>query len=191
MHIEITGTVSVPIQTGPKKYEHTFYVLVEAASDCLLGLDFLEINKCDALFLENKLKIDTYTLVHFYSKQILFDEKQVYRVMALEKISIPPQHVMIVPGTILGWRVPQVVRFALFEPQDCFINSENRTTQDALLIFENGLVSITIATTKDEVLTIGKCKTLGLSQLVSRCLIQEVNRKKTKKYIKVHPKYDL
>ena len=52
MHIQFKGTVSVPIKIGPKMYEHTYYVLIEAASDCLLGLDFLETNKCDALFSE-------------------------------------------------------------------------------------------------------------------------------------------
>ena len=46
MPIQIKGIVSVPIKKGSKAYEHTFYVLIEAASDCLLGLDFLETNKC-------------------------------------------------------------------------------------------------------------------------------------------------
>ena len=95
MHIQIKGTVSVPIKIGPKKYEHTFYVLIEAASDCLLGLDFLETNKCDALFSEGRLKINRKILVPLYRKHFSFDEKQVFRVVALEKISIPPQHVMI------------------------------------------------------------------------------------------------
>ena len=102
MPIQIKGTVSVPIKIGSKTYEHTFYVLIEAASDCLLGLDFLETNNCGALFSERKLKIDKSTLVPLYRKQFSFDEKQVYRVVALEKVSIPPQHVMIVPGTIPG-----------------------------------------------------------------------------------------
>ena len=52
MPIQIKGTVSVPIKIGSKTYEHTFYVLIEAASDCLLGLDFRETNKCGALFSE-------------------------------------------------------------------------------------------------------------------------------------------
>ena len=91
--IQIKGTVSVPIKIGPKTYEHTFYVLIEAASDCLLGLDFLETNKCDALFSEGKLKIDRNILDPLYRKQFSFDENQVYRVVALEKVSIPPQHV--------------------------------------------------------------------------------------------------
>ena len=113
MPIQIKGTVSVPIKIGSKTYEHTFYVLIEAASDCLLGLDFLETNKCDALFSERKLKIDRNTLVPLYRKQFSFDEKQVYRVVALEKVSIPPQHVMIVPGTIPGWKAPPVARVAV------------------------------------------------------------------------------
>ena len=110
--IQIKGTVTAPIKTGPKMYEHTFYVLIEAASDCLLGLDFLEPNKCDALFSESKLKIDRNTLVPFCRKQFSFDGNQVYRVVALEKVSIPTQHVMIVPGTITGWKIPPVARVA-------------------------------------------------------------------------------
>ena len=94
MPIQIEGTVSVPIKIGPKTSEHIFYVLIEAASDCLLRLDFLETNKCDALISEGKLKIDRNTLVPLYRKQISFREKQVYRVVALERVSVPPQHVM-------------------------------------------------------------------------------------------------
>ena len=90
MPIQIKGTVSVPIKTGPKTYEHTFYVLIEAASDCLLGPDFLETDNCDALLSKDKLQIDRNTLVPLYKKQFSFDEKQVYRVLVLEEVSIPP-----------------------------------------------------------------------------------------------------
>ena len=99
---QIKGTVSVPIKIGPKKYEHTFYVLIEAASHCLLGHDFLKGNKCDAIFSESKLKIDRNTLVFFYRKHFSFLRKARYIVVAIEKVSIPPQHAMIVPGTIPG-----------------------------------------------------------------------------------------
>ena len=114
MPIQIKGTVSVSIKIGPKTYEHTYYVLIEAASDCLLGLDFLETNICDALFSEGKLKIDRNTLVLLCGR--------------------------------------------------CF----------------NG-----------EVLTIYKDTTVGSSQLVSDCLIQEINRKQMNNYNEVEPKYDL
>ena len=136
MPIQIKCTVSVPIKIGPKTYEHTFYVLIKAASDCLLGLDFLETNICGALFSEGKLKIDRNTLVPLHRKQFSFDEKQVYRVVLLEKVSIPPQHVMIVPGTIPGWKAPPVARVALSKPHERFIDNENQKAQDALFSFE-------------------------------------------------------
>ena len=66
MPIQNKGTVSIPIKTGPKIYAHTFYVSIEAASDCLMGLDFLEVNKCDALFSEGELKSDKNTLAPLY-----------------------------------------------------------------------------------------------------------------------------
>ena len=191
MPIQIKGTVSVPIRIASKTYEHTFYVSIEAASDCLLGLDFLETKKCDALFSEGKLKIDRNTLVPLYRKRFLFDEKQVYRVVALEKVSIPPQHVVIVPGTIPGWKAPPVARVALFEPHERFIDNENQVAQDALCSFEKGIVPITIANTIDEVLTIYRDTILGSSPLVSDRLIQEINQKSMKNYNEVDPKYDL
>ena len=160
MPIQIKGTVSVPIKIGPKTYEHTFYILIEAASDCLLGLVFLETNNCDALFSEGKLKIDRKTLVPLYRTQFSFDEKQVYRVVELEKVSIPPQHVMIVPGTNPGWKAPPVARVVLFEPHERFKYNENQMAQDALFSFEKGIVPITIANTNDDVLTICKDTTL-------------------------------
>ena len=77
MPIQNESRASVLIKTGPKTYEHTFYVLIEAASDCLLGLDFLLTNNCDALFSDSNLKIDRYILVPFYRQQFSSDEKQV------------------------------------------------------------------------------------------------------------------
>ena len=99
---------------------------------------------------------------------------------------------MFTPGTIPGRRTPPVARvaFALFEPSEHFINEENQIAQDELLSFEKVIVLITIANTKDGVLT--KCKdTFGSSQLVSDRLIQKVNQKQTKKYNEVDHKYDL
>ena len=111
--------------------------------------------------------------------------------MALEKVSIPPQHVLIVFGTILGWKAPPVARVVLFEPHERFIDNDNQIAQDALFSFEKGIVPITIANTNDEVLTISKDTTLGSSQLVSDRLIQEINQKQMKNYNEVDPKCDL
>ena len=180
MPIQIEGTISVPIKTGPKTYEHTFYDLIEAASDCLLGLDSLEINKYDAVFSEGKLKCDRNTLVPVYRKQLSFDEKQVYRVVAKEKVSLPPQHVMIVPDTIPGSKAPPVARVTFFKPHERFIDNETRLAQAAFFSFENKIVPIMIANTNDEVLTVYRDTTLGSSQLVSDRLIQGVNQKQNK-----------
>ena len=111
--------------------------------------------------------------------------------MALEKISIPPQHVMIVPGTFPGWKVPPVARVTLSEPNERFIVNESQIALDALFSFEKGLDPITIANTNDEVLTIYKDTTLGSSQLVSDRLMQEINQKQMKIYNELDPKYDL
>ena len=92
---------------------------------------------------------------------------------------------------IPGWKAPPVARVGLFEPQTRFIDNENQIAQDALISFEKGIVSITISNTNDEVLTIYKDTTLGLSQLVSDRLIQEIKPKQMKNYNKVEPKYDL
>ena len=136
MSIQIEGTVSVPFKEGPKKYEHTFYVLIDATADCLLGLDFLQTKNWDALSSELKLKFDRNTLVPRYRKQVLFDEKQIKRVVPLEKSSTPSQHVKIVPGTIPGGKTTPVARVALFEPHECLINNENQIAQDALFSSE-------------------------------------------------------
>ena len=137
------------------------------------------------------MKIDENTSVPFYRKEFSFDEKQVHRVVALEKISIPPQHVMIVLGTNPGWKVPPVPRVALLESHERFINNEKCLAQDPLFDFEEGIVPITVAKTNDDVLTSYKDITLGSSQQVSHRLVQEVNQKQAKNYNEADPKYDL
>ena len=76
MPIQIKGAVSVPVKIGSKAYEHTFYVLIEAASDCLVGLDFLETNNWDELFSASKLKVDRNTLVPLYKNNFRSTKKK-------------------------------------------------------------------------------------------------------------------
>ena len=192
MPIQIKDTVvSVPIKIGSKTYENTFYVLIEAASQCLPGLNFFGTNNCDALFSEGKLKTDKNTFVLLYRRELSFDEKKVYRAVALEKISIPPQHVMIVLGTIPGWKAPPVARVASLNRTSASLIMKVNLDRMHCSVLKEGIFLITIANTKDEVSTIYKHKTMGLSQLVSDRLIQEVNEKQIKDYNTVDPKYDL
>ena len=87
---------------------------------------------------------------------------------------------MIVPGTIPGWKAPPVPRVALLEPHEGFINNENQIAQETLFSFEKGIVSITIANTNGDFLTLFRITTLGPSQLVSDLLIVKINQKQTK-----------
>ena len=138
------------------------------------------------------MKTDRNTPVPLSRKQFSLDQMQVFRKVALEKVSIPPQHVMIVPGTIPGWKAPPVVKVVLFELHERFINNEKQIAEDALFSFEKGIVRITIANNDDDVSTILRDTTLGSSQLVSDRLIQEVNHKQVKKnYNEADPNYDL
>ena len=55
--IETRGTVNLRVQIAEKVFDHTFHVLVKSESDCLIGLDFLEVHKCDPMFSKKKLLI--------------------------------------------------------------------------------------------------------------------------------------
>ena len=88
------------------------------------------------------IHIDTPVLL--YRKQVLFNKKQVIGKVALEEVSIPPQHVMNIPGTIQVWKTPPVAIVALFEPHEQITDNENQTAQDALFAFEKAIVPITI-----------------------------------------------
>ena len=164
--------------------------MIEATSDCLLGHDFLQTIICDKIFSEGKLKNDGKTLVPFYGKEFSFDEKQVFREVAIEKVSNPQHHLMIAPGMIPGQKAPPMARVALFEHHELFKNNENQVAQDALSRLEKGIIPITISNTIDEVLKIYKNTTLGLSQLVSDRLIHEMNQKQTRNCNEVDPEYD-
>ena len=64
--------------------------------------------------------------------------------MAVDKVSIPPQHVMIAPGTIPGWKATPLARVALFQQHGRFVNNEKHTAQDEMFSLEKGIVPITI-----------------------------------------------
>ena len=53
MPIQFNGRVATAIQIGPKTYEPTIYVLIEAASIFLLGFNFPGTSNCDGFFLKN------------------------------------------------------------------------------------------------------------------------------------------
>ena len=54
--IPFLGTVTLPISLASNRYQQQFFVLKSSEADCLLGLDFLEDNHCDALFSSMQLR---------------------------------------------------------------------------------------------------------------------------------------
>ena len=104
--IEVKGVVRVPVVIGPKSYEHDFCVLDKSEADCLLGLDFLETNKCDPLFCM-KLKLDSNSFVPLYHKKFDYGHDNVFRVISTETLSVPPGHTRIIPAHIANWNNPQ------------------------------------------------------------------------------------
>ena len=84
-----------------------------------------------------------------------------------------------------------IVPITIANTNDMYIDNEKQLAHDALFSFEKGIAPITIANTIDEVLAIYIDTTLGLSQLVSDRLIQEINQKEMKNINEVDPKYEL
>ena len=122
-------------------------------------------------------------------QRVFLRRKTIYRVV--ERVSIPPQHGTIAPGTISGSKAQPVAKVVLFEPDECFINNENQISKHALYILETGKVLIAIANTDYEVLTTYKETTMGPNQLVSDRLTQELYKIQVKEYNGADPEYDL
>ena len=98
--IEVKGVVRVTVVIGQKPYEHDFCVFDKSEADCLLGLDFLEKNKCDPLFSCMKLQLDSNSFVPLYHKQFEYGHDNVFRVISTETLSVPPGHTRIIPAHI-------------------------------------------------------------------------------------------
>ena len=82
--IAVKGVIRVPVRIGTKQYVHEFRVLENSEADCLLGLDFLETNKCDPLFSQMKLRLDSTQSVPMYHKPLSSPVMQCFE-------SLPPK----------------------------------------------------------------------------------------------------
>ena len=66
---ETRGPVNLPVQFAEKVFDHTFLLLFKSVSDCLIGLNFLEVYKCDPMFSKKKLLICDSVSVPLYHKK--------------------------------------------------------------------------------------------------------------------------
>ena len=174
--IEVKSVVRLPVVIGPKSYEHDFCVLDKSEADCLLGLDFLETNKCDPLFSCMKLKLDSNSFVPLYHKQFEYDHDNVCRVISTETLSVPPGHTRIIPAHIPNWKRPPIQVCALFEPRDKFEPKNDVSAQNVLFDFTEEVIPIAIDNKTEEEITIYKNTTLGFSEIVPETVINNISK---------------
>ena len=109
-----SGTVCLPINIGPKHYEHEFHVLIDSEADCFVGLDFLRAHERDPLFAKDLLRLASKNYVPLYKRKLNHEVITVFRAIATETVSVPAGHAMVLPARI------QKVKGLLTEMPDLF-----------------------------------------------------------------------
>ena len=174
--IEVKGVVRLPVVIGPKSYEHDFCVLDKSEADCLLGLDFLERNKCDPLFSCMKLKLDSNSFLPLYHKKFDYGHDNVFRVISTETLSVPPGRTRILPAHIPNWKRPPIQVCALFEPKDKFVPNNEVSAPHVLFDFTEEVIPIAIDNKTAEEITIYKNTTLGFSEIIPEAVINNISK---------------
>ena len=119
--IPVSGAVTLPIALASNRYQQQFFVLKSSEADCLLGLDFLEDNHCDALFSSMQLRFpNSQTDPFFRSRKARSDPflEQV-KVIAREITFIPARHEAVILGELLTQSFPENPE-GIFEPSPAF-----------------------------------------------------------------------
>ena len=159
--IEVKGVVRVPVVIGLKLYEHDFFVLDKSEADCLVGLDFLETNKCDPLFFCMKLQLDSNNFVPLYHREYEYGHDNVFRVISTETLSIPAGHTRIISAHTPNWKRPPLQVYVLFEPKVKFEPNNEVTAHNIFFDFTGEVIPIAIDNKTEEEITIYKNTTLG------------------------------
>ena len=87
--IKIEGTVSVPITISGVTLQHNFIVAEQITAEAILGLDFLEVNKCVLDLAGGKLQITDQTV--YLIPQPSNRNVQYAKVTMMENLTIPPR----------------------------------------------------------------------------------------------------
>ena len=64
--IKVKGKVTVEMKIASMTFRHAFLVLEASEAECLLGVDFLETQKCDPMFSEMKLHLNRDTSANLF-----------------------------------------------------------------------------------------------------------------------------
>ena len=149
-----------------KHHEHEFHVLENTETDCLLGLDFLESNRCDPLFSRMELRLDPSHSVRMYHKTFDYHSKTVFRVVATETTLVRARHTRILPAHIPNWKRPPVNLNVVFEPQSKFSTVNEFSVPNILFNYSEEGIPIALENKADIDVTIYKNTTLGFSEVI-------------------------
>ena len=174
--IEVKGVVRVPVVIGPKSYEHDFCVLDKSEADCLLGLVFLETDKCDPLFSCVKLKLGSNCFVPLYHKQFEYGHDNVFRVIATETLSVPPGHTRISLSHIPNWKRPPIQVCALFQPKDKFEPNNEVSAPNVHFDLTEEVIPIAIDYKTEVKIKIYKNTTIRYSEIVPEAVINNISK---------------
>ena len=99
----VSGTVTLPILPDSNRYQQQFFVPRSSEINCLLGLEFLEDNHCDALFSSMQLRFpQSQTVPLFHSRKTLSDPSpEQAKVTVRETTFIPAGHEAVILGELL------------------------------------------------------------------------------------------
>ena len=99
----VSDTVTLPISFGSSRYQQQFFELKSAETDCLLGLDFLEDNPCDALFSSTQRRFPNSQTIPLFNNGYAPSDPSLehVKVIARKTISIPADHEALILGKLL------------------------------------------------------------------------------------------
>ena len=172
--IPVPGTVTLPISLASNRYQQQFFVLKSSEADCLLGLDFLEDNHCDALFSSMQLRLPTsHTFPLINSPKALSDSSEQVKVIARETTLIPAGHEAVILGELLTQSFREKSE-GVFELSTAFCEKYQLLAFSSLC--ESGEMIPARLNNPDEDVTVYKITSLGSFSVVGSAETAAMNR---------------
>ena len=173
--IPVSGTVTLPISLASNRYQQQFFVLKSSETDCLLGLDFLEDNHCDALFSSMKLRFpNSQTVLLFHSRKAHSDPSpEQVKVIARETTFIPAGYEAVILCELLTQSFPEKSE-GIFEPSPAFCEKHQLLAFSSLC--ESGEMIPARLINPIEDVTVYKGTSLGSFSVVGSAEIAAMNR---------------
>ena len=173
--IPVSGTVTLPISLASNRYQQKFFVSKSSEADCILALDFLEDNHCDALFSSMQLRFPiSQTVLLFHTRRALSDPSlEQVKVIARETTFIPAGHDAVIMGELLTQSFPEKSG-VIFEPSTTFREKHQILAFNSLCKSGEMITARLINPVED--VTVSKGTSLGSFSVVGSAEIAALNR---------------